>query len=141
MSDELKQLLACHSALSTHHSSLLFRYKHAQRTGAHAIVERRLDDGDLAVGGDAQASAARLDEDLAGAERVEIFRFAQATKERAQGERKQPPASRLVRHVQTEQASVEPQARADLKAVHLIDVVADEDERRAPSKLLPVHVE
>src|SRR2546423_215265 len=70
---ESEKRLCLDSRLSTLDSRLpIVWHKHTQRARAHAIVERRAHDDDLAIGGDVQMLPARLDPDFAGAERVEV---------------------------------------------------------------------
>src|SRR5215203_5168226 len=122
------------TALTLHH--LLFtihfiRNYHLQSAGADAVVERRREHRDLAVGGDRDAlGAACIDPDFSRAERVEVVRLAQAAEERDEGKAKQTEAPRAVRDVKAQPSRIEARARAELKILHPILVVADEDEGR-----------
>src|SRR5215207_11511638 len=128
-----------HSSLITHH---FLRNYHLQSAGADAVVERRREHRDLAVGGDGDAlGAARLDPDFSRAERVEVVCLAQAAEERAEGEAQQTQAPGAVRHVEAQASGVQARARAQLEILHPVLVVADEDEGRLAGYLTPVRVE
>src|ERR1044072_9046256 len=101
-----------------HGSCLLvyvLRHYHLQRAGADAVVQRRREYRDLAIGGDGEAlGASRLDPDFACAERVEVVCLAQATEECAQGQPQKPQTPRAVCDVEAQVACVQTRARAQL---------------------------
>src|ERR671931_677162 len=129
-------------AFISHTAALIPWNDDPQRAREHAVVERGGQDDDLAVRGDVQAlGPVRLDPDLLGAQRVEVFRRAQAAEERAHGEAEQAQPARAVRDVEAQAAGVEAGAPADGEVLRQVLVVADEDEVRAAHDLPPVGVQ
>src|SRR5439155_14065708 len=110
----------------------LSRRDHLQRTGADAVLERHIERRDLAIGRDQQAFVAALDAQLARGARLEVARLVQPAEERAQREQHQARAPMALRDVDAQHAAVEALAQPDIEALHLVNVVADEHEWRAP---------
>ena len=75
---------------------------------------------------------AALDAQLARRARLEVARLMQPSDERAQRQEHQAQATVALRDVDAQHAAVEPLAQPDVEALHPVDVVADEHERRAP---------
>src|SRR5476649_731556 len=110
-------------------------HQHSQHGRPGTVAQRRLHDVDLAIGGHVQAVVARLDGELGARHDVEIARLRQMAAQRVPGQAQQAEPGWALRHVEAQRAAVQPFARADMEAPHLIIVVADEDEGRAPRVL------
>src|SRR5689334_19692462 len=104
----------------------------ARRPGT--VAQRRSHHRDLAVGGDAQTASPALDVDADRAHRVEVARLLEPAENRVQSEHQKLQPAGALRDVEAEAAGVESLALADREALHRVDVVADEDERRSPQR-------
>src|SRR5690242_15985296 len=114
------------------------RHEDAQRLRADLEDERQLHGVDLAVGGDEEPRVAALDAKARDGGGLEVLAGEERADQRAQREEEETEPSGAVREVERERAGVEPLAQSDGEALHLVDVVADEDERRAAMVLVPV---
>jgi hypothetical protein len=106
-------------------------HQHVQRARAHAKDERQVERIDLAVGCHQEARVTALDAQLDTAVASKVAGGEELAEERAQREKEAGRAARRDARGRRKRAGVELLAQADHEAFHLVDVVADEDERRA----------
>src|SRR6185436_14111685 len=109
----------------------------SQRAGSNAVVERRFKHGDFAVQSDSGTTMPRLYPNFTERRRNEILRSSEAPEQGAETEKEQAQPIGPMRDIQTQLAGIQASPPPYVEALHLIPVVADEDERRPSLEFFP----
>lgn len=104
-----------------------------------SVLQRCLESTQFSVDGNAQTEMPGVDSKLRLGKRPEVLDLSKTTGERAQAETQQAPSSGAFGKLEVQLAAAQPIALTDLQALRQIGVVADEHERCAMRKRLPIH--
>src|SRR5678815_2583196 len=117
------------------------RDDHPQCERTHAVVKRRLHMCDLSIHRHPQTMMLRRNPNLLRAQRQKLFLVPETAEESMPRKLDQTQPSGAIGYVETQLPRIKTRTSTNIKTLHFIFIVADENKRRASRELVTINTE